>query len=140
MLVAVLACLSAATEGNQLIATVEHPATVTVTVAQGPDSIEAGQYVVVDVTAYTPPRDGAAIQGVVTIQKYTDSTEQEIGRFGIFPNTEFSAADPSKVRRYSFPLPRDVLRDGRVKVTIYVVPLRGEGKGARLELGGAEIK
>ena len=139
MLVAMLACLSAATEGNQLIATVEHPATVTVTVAQGPDSIEAGQYLVVDVTAYTPPRDGA-IQGVVTVQKHTDSTEQEIGRFGIFPNTEFSAADPSKVRRYSFPLPRDVLRDGPVKVTIHVVPLRGEGKGARLELGGAEIK
>jgi len=139
MLVAMLACLSAATEGNHLIATVEHPATVTVTVARGPDSIEAGQYVVVDVTAYTPPRDGA-IQGVVTVQKHPDSTEQEIGRFGIFPNTEFSAADPSKVRRYSFPLPKEVLRDGPVKVTIHVVPLRGEGKGARLELGGAEIK
>ena len=60
--------------------------------------------------------------------------------FGIFPNTEFSAADPSKVRRYSFPLPRDVLQDGPVKLTVHVVPLRGEGKGARLELGGVEIK
>ena len=139
MLVAMLARLGAATEGSQLIATVERPATVTVTVAQDRDSIEAGQHLVVDVTAYTPPRDGA-IQGVVTVQKHTDSTEQEIGRFGIFPNTEFSAADPSKVRRYSFPLPRDVLLNGPVKLTVYVVPLRGEGKGARLDLGGVEIK
>jgi hypothetical protein len=138
VLAAMLGCMGAAAEG-QLIATVERPATVTVTVAQGPDSIEAGQYVVVDVIAYTPPRDGA-IQGVVTVQKHTDSTEQEIGRFGIFPNTEFSAADPSKVRRYSFPLPRDVLQDGPVKLTVHVVPLRGEGEGARIEVGGAEIK
>ena len=138
VLAAMLGCMGAAAEG-QLIATVERPATVTVTVARGPDSIEAGQYVVVDVTGYTPPRDGA-IQGVVMVQKHADSTEQEIGRFGIFPNTEFSAADPSKVRRYSFPLPRDVLHDGPVKLTVHVVPLRGEGKGARLELGGAEIK
>ena len=99
VLVAMLGGLGAAAEGNQLIATVERPATVTVIVAQGPDLIEAGQYVVVDVTAYTPPRHGA-VQGVVTVQKNTDSTEQEIGQFGIFPNTEFSAADPSKVRRY----------------------------------------
>ena len=138
VLVAMLGCLGAPAEGNQLIATVERPATVTVTVVRGPDSIE-GQYVVVDVAAYTPPRDGA-IQGVVTVQKHTDSTEQEIGRFGIFPDTEFSAADPSKVRRYSFPLPSDVLQDGPLKLTVHVVPLRGEGKGARLELGGAEIK
>ena len=139
VVVAMLGGLGAAVEGNQLIATVERPATVTVTVAQGPDSIEAGQYVVVDVTAYTPPRHGA-VQGVVTVQKNTDSTEQEIGQFGIFPNTEFSAADPSKVRRYSFPLPRDVLQDGPVKLTVHVVPLRGEGDGARIEVGGAEIK
>jgi hypothetical protein len=139
MLVPMLACLGAAAEGNQLIATVERPATVTVTVASGPDSIRAGQYVVVDVTAYTPPRDGV-VQGVVTVQKNSNSKEQEIGRFGIFPNTEFSAADPSKVQRYSFPLPRDVLQDGPVKLTVHVVPLRGEGKGARIEVGGAEIK
>jgi hypothetical protein len=137
VLVAMLGGLGAAAEGNQLIATVERPATVTVTVAQGPDSIEAGKYVVVDVTAYTPPRHGA-VQGVVTVQKNTDGTEQEIGRFGIFPNTEFSAAD--RVQRYSFPLPRDVLQDGPVKLTVHVVPLRGEGEGARIEVGGAEIK
>ena len=139
MLVVMLACFSAAAEGNQLIATVERPATVTLAFAPGSDSIKAGQHVVVDVAAYTPPRHGA-VQGVVTIQKNTDSTEQEIGRFGIFPNTEFSAADPSKVRRYSFPLPRNVSQDGPVKLTVHVVPLRGEGEGARLELGGAEIK
>jgi len=95
--------------------------------------------VVLDVTAYTPSRNGV-VQGVVTVQKNADNKEQEIGRFGIFPNTEFSAADPSKVRRYSFPLPMDVLQDGPVKLTVYVVPLRGEGKGARLELSGVEIK
>jgi len=139
ILAVTLAYLSAAAEANELIATIEHPATVTVAVAPGPDSAKAGRHVVVDVTAYTPSRNGV-VQGVVTVQKNADSKEQEIGRFGIFPNTEFSAADPSKVRRYSFPLPRDALQDGPLKLTVYVVPLRGDGKGARLELSGVEIK
>ena len=35
---------------------------------------------------------------------------------------------------------RRQLQDGPVKLTVRVVPLRGEDKGARLEFGGAEIK
>ena len=93
ILAVTLAYLSAVAEANELIATIEHPATVTVAVAPGPDSARAGRHVVLDVTAYTPSRNGV-VQGVVTVQKNADSKEQEIGRFGIFPNTEFSAADP----------------------------------------------
>jgi hypothetical protein len=85
------------------------PGPAAVTVAPAPESTGAGQYVVVDVTAYMPPGNGV-VQGVVTVQKNTGGTEQKIGRFGIFPNTEFSAADPSKVRWYFFPLPRVALR------------------------------
>jgi hypothetical protein len=138
MLAIVLACLGAAAEGNQLIATVERPATVTAAAAPGPEASSAGQQVVVRVTGYKPARDGA-VQGVVKVQS-NDGTEQEIGRFGIFPNAEFRAADPSQARRFIYQLPRDLGRVGPIRLKVEVAPIRGDGKDAQLEIGGAEIK
>ncbi|MFL6834723.1 MAG: hypothetical protein ACJ8F0_19250 [Xanthobacteraceae bacterium] len=135
----VLVCLGAVAEDNQLIATVERPAIVTAAVAPSPGASLADRQVVVSVVAYKPSRDGA-VQGVVKVQKNEGGTEQEIGRFGIFPNAEFRAADPSQARRYSFPLPTEVARGSPIKLKVEVVPVRGEGKDAQLEIGSAEIK
>lgn len=137
-----LACIAlASAEDSQLIATVERPAVVTAAAVPGPDAGMADQpaRLVVSVTAFTPSRDGT-VQGVVKVQKSEGGAEQEIGRFGMFPNAEFRAADPSQAQRFSFPLPKELARGGPVKLTVQVVPLRGEGKDARLEIGGAEIK
>jgi hypothetical protein len=138
--VALLACISlVSAEGSQLIATVERPAVVTAAPAPGPESTPGDQRVVVSVMAFTPPSDGT-VQGVVKVQKSEGGPEQEIGRFGMFPNAEFRATDPSQAQRFSFSLPRDVARGAPVKVTVQIVPQRGEGKDARLEIGGAEIR
>jgi hypothetical protein len=94
--------------------------------------------VIISVTAFRPPRDGA-VQAVVKVQN-GDRTEQEIGRFGVFPNAEFKAADPSKARRFGVPLPKEVANSGEVKLHVYLVPFKGDGSGALLEIGGAEIR
>ena len=131
----------AATEGSQLIATVDRPALVTAAAAPGPELGPADQpaRVIISVMAFTPPRDGA-VQGVVRTQKNEAGTEQEIGRFGMFPNAEFRAADPSQAQRFSFPIPRELARGRVVKLEVRIVPLRGDGKDARLEIGSAEIR
>ena len=129
----------ACAEGSQLIATVERPALVTAAATSpAPESRPGEQRVVVSVLGYKPPRDGT-VQGVVKVQK-NQGQEQEIGRFGLFPNAEFRASDPSQVQQFSFPLPRDLTRGGPVQIKVEVVPTRGDGKDARLEIGGAEIK
>ena len=129
----------ACAEGSQLIATVERPALVTAAATSpGSESRPGEQRVVVSVLGYKPPRDGT-VQGVVTVQK-NQGQEQEIGRFGLFPNAEFRASDPSQAQQFSFPLPRDLTRGGPVQIKVEVVPTRGDGKDARLEIGGAEIK
>jgi hypothetical protein len=94
-------------------------------------------HVIISVTAFRPPRDGA-IQAVVKAQK--DGDEQEIGRFGIFPNAEFKAADPSKAQRFGLPLPKELARGGAIKLNVYLVPFKGDGSGALMEIGGAEIR
>jgi len=130
----------ASSEGDRPVATVDRPAIVTAARATALDGIEdQPARVVIGVAAFTPPRDGA-VQGLVKLLTSGDRTEQEIGRFGLFPNTEFRAADPSRAQRFSFALPKDVGRDRPVQIKVQLVPLRGDGKDARLEIGSAEIR
>jgi hypothetical protein len=138
-LVALIAAIAA--EGNQLLATVDKPAILTATPAkalESPAVDQAAPRVIVRVTGYQPPQKGA-IRGVVKVQK-PDGSEQEIGTFGVFPDTAFKA-DSSRARSYSFPLPKE-LATGAVKLKVEVVPDKAQGtaEGAQLELGSAEIQ
>ena len=136
---AMLALAAACAEDNRLIATVGKPAIVTATPA-GVSQQDAGSgpRVVVEVTGYQPAREGA-VRGVVKVQK-PDGSEQEIGTFGVFPNTAFKA-DTSRPRSYSFDLPKE-LASGKVQLKVELVPdkAQGSGAGAQLEVGKAELR
>jgi hypothetical protein len=130
-----------AAEDVQLLATVDRPAILTATPAKALESTgvdQPAQRVIVHVTGYRPPQEGG-IRGVVKVQK-PDGSEQEIGTFGVFPDTAFKA-DSSHARRYGFPLPKE-LATGPVKLKVEVVPdkPRATGEGAQLEIGRAEIQ
>jgi len=136
---AVIAALPA--EGDPLIATVGKPAIVTAAPAKPQEGLAADKApprVVVHVTGYQPAQKGS-VRGVVKVQK-ADGTEQEIGTFGVFPDTAFKA-ETSRARAFSFPLPKELAADP-VKLKIEVVPdkERGTGEGAQLEIGHAEIQ
>jgi hypothetical protein len=127
-------------QDNSSVATVSNPAVV-VAAAAAPDQGIASQSprAIISVTGFRPPRDGG-VEAVVKVQEEDGQTEQEIGRFGIFPNTEFTAADPSNARRFGLPLPKELAGSKALKLHVYLVPFRGSGEGAVLELGGAEIR
>jgi hypothetical protein len=88
--------------------------------------------------SYQPAQKGS-VRGVVKVQ-LADGTEQEIGTFGVFPDTAFKA-ETSRARAFSFPLPKE-LAAGPVKLKVEVVPdkERGTGEGAQLEIGHVEIQ
>jgi hypothetical protein len=80
------------------------------------------------------------VEAVVKAQK-DDQSEQEIGRFGIFPSTGFTAADSSGgARRFGLPLPKELAGSKALRLDVYLVRSRGGGEGAVLELGGAAIR
>jgi len=54
----------------------------------------------------------------------------------MFPNAEFKAADPSKAQRFGLPLPKELVS----QIEWYLVPFKGDGSGALLQIGGAEIR
>lgn len=138
LLLALLSLGAAAAEPESLLATVDKPAVVTATPAPGAAlSAGASPQVVINVTGFQPATDGP-VQAVVKAQR--GGKEREIGRFGIFPHTAFKAAEPSRGQSFGIPLPKDLASGGPVKFNVYLVPANGEGKGASMEIGGAEIR
>jgi hypothetical protein len=129
----------AAAEGEQLLATIDKPAFVTVGPAVGPESraADSSGRVVLKVTGFKPAQDGSAVQAVVKVQK-ANGTEQEVHRFTVFPQAEFKADGSSKPRMFGFSLPKELASGEPIKLKVELVPLRGQGKGASLELGSAD--
>ncbi len=136
-IVALAAALRA--EDDKLIATVGKPALLIATkAASAMNSASSAPRVVVEVTGYQPATEGA-VRGVVKVQK-ADGTDQEIGTFGVFPNTAFKA-ESSRARSFSFELPKE-LATGTVQLKVELVPdkAQGTGAGAQLEVGKAEVR
>jgi hypothetical protein len=131
-------------EGDQLLATVDKPATITTrrAAAVGDAASPASSRVIVSVTHYRPTDDGLPVEVVVN-GRPGDGAEREIGRFGITPDREFASADPSTTQRFGFALPRELataIAAGRpVTFSVHLVPVRGEGKGASLRIGTVEF-
>jgi len=136
---ALLTPVGVVAQGDQLLATVDKPVVVTVTPPPVTERVDQPARVVIIVTGFQPPR-GGTVEAVVKVQREGTETEQEIGRFGIFPNAQFKVADPAKGQRFGFSLPKELAGGRPVKLKVELVPSRGEGKGASLELGGAEIR
>jgi hypothetical protein len=126
-------------QNDRLSATVENPAVVTATAAPAEGLTSPSPRVIVSVTGFEPPREGG-VEVVVKAQSESSPKEQEIGRFAVFPETAFKAPDPSKAKRFGLPLPQVLAASKSVTLRVYLVPFRGSGEGALLELGGAEIR
>ena len=130
-----------AAEDSALVATVAGPAVVTATAAPVDDQGVASQSprVIISVAAFRPPHDGA-VQAVVKVQKDGGRTEQEIGRFGMSSECRIQGSRPIQSQRFGLPLPKELANGGAIKLNVYLVPFKGDGSGALLEIGGAEIR
>jgi hypothetical protein len=137
-LLALLSLNAASADPEPLMATVGKPAVITATPSQGV-AAEPGEtpQVVIRVTGFQPAQDGP-VEAVVKAQQ--DGKEQEIGRFGIFPYRAFTAADRPKGHSFGLPLPKELANRGPLKLTVYLVPATGQGKGASIQIGSAEIR
>ena len=129
-------------EGDRLLATRELPALVTASRSVGTEAAEVPRAprVIVGVTSYQPARDGAPVLIVVKARDKS-GTERVIGSFGITPKDKaFKVPDPSRARRFHLPLPPGFSIDEPLKLNIYVEADDGTGRGAQVEIGGAELR
>ena len=121
-----------------LRATVGQPLTMPVSRAPLTTASPGGaRHVVVTVTAFQPSPDGP-VQAVVSA--LCGASVVELGRFGLLPQKGFSAAEPAKAQRFSLPVGADGACMAPDHVTISLAPNQGEGRGASLEIGSAELR
>src|SRR5262249_42889050 len=132
-----------AAEGDQLRATADKPATVTVDrpAAKGAIGNETPQ-VILNVAAYKRPASSGPVQIIV---KAADAAgvEREVHGFGLLL---------SKPANVSFPLPKDLADSDQLKLRVYLCsssdddcPGKADAKaakleGVQLEIGGAELR
>jgi hypothetical protein len=113
-------------------ATVQHPLELPLPRAAG----ASGGRIVVTVTDYTPSSTGPV---TVVVQVRCGEDLVQIGRFGIMPQTAFSADDPDSAQQFGLPLRRDRCPEPRA-VVIRLEPGLGGGEDARIGIGGVELR
>ncbi|QND46744.1 hypothetical protein HB780_09560 (plasmid) [Rhizobium lusitanum] len=125
-----------ANEGD-MQATVGKPATIAISGATNPAPADVGTRIVVTVSGYEPSKTGP-VTTVVSVHCGGDT--QEIGRFGIFPDEAFSASAGTQPQRFSFLLPDDPACRQPRAITIHLEPQTGDGVGASVTIGSANIE
>jgi len=78
------------------------------------------------------------------VQGTGDERPREVGRFAVFPNQAFQARDASEAQRFLFDLGSAGFKFERTKASVRLeidlVPVSGQGKDAKLTIGGAAIE
>lgn len=132
-----------AEENDPLFATVDKPAVITATRRASAAGAPVGRpEVIVGISRYHPSSDGSPVE-IVVDGRVEGGADREIGRFGVTPDREFVADDPSDAQRFRFALPPDLaalVGAGKaVTFIVRLVPIRGNGKGASLRVGDVEL-
>jgi hypothetical protein len=130
-------------EKDPLLATVDKPAIIT---ARRPISASAAPnarlQTIVSVTRYHPSADGKPVE-IVVDGRVEGGQNREVGRFGITPDRDYAANDPSAAQRFLLPIPQELAADVRagkpITFTVRLVPVRGNGEGASLRIGNVEV-
>jgi hypothetical protein len=130
-----------ATPGSAAVVALPAPTAGEAPAGRPPASSGKGATMVIDVLSFQPPPQGS-VQAVVTVKSPSTGAVQEIGRFGLFPNSAFKAATRDAAQ--SFRLTLDPAATDKVQqqgqVSVGLVPFGGSGDGAQLEIGKIDLQ
>lgn len=119
-------------------ATLDHPAQVRA--AAGAAALAGAQRrVIVTIVAFTPPPDGKPVEIVVSAVP-ASGPARELGRVAVTPYAAFGASETARHRTFAFHLPTDLANTPALDLRVALVPVRGGGAGAGLEVGSATLR
>jgi len=96
---------------------------------------EGRRRLVIDVDAYEPPTAGPAVL-VAHLLTANGTKRQEIGRFGVFPNTPFKVSDGARPQRFQFSLAEHAkaLEADEIRIEVGFDPGGGQLRGGLAEI------
>jgi hypothetical protein len=143
-LIGIASALGAMMSANAIdvsaVATPQHSAVVSVQSEATGGEAQYGS-LIVNVVGFEPPPKGG-VQAVVTVKAAATGETHEIGRFGLFPNSQFKAKDGDEAQQFQLTLnpAAALLLKQQGKVSVELLPYGGNGDGARLEIGKIDIR
>lgn len=132
MFASMLALLLAATPGAAQVATPGRPAVLSPLVERAA-RCSANPQLVVAITGFTPPRQGAA--SLVVSLRTADGRLRRLGEVSIFPLRAFSAP-LAQAQRFGFAIPRRAVGQ---RASVIVALSDGQAGGASAVVGEARI-
>ncbi len=119
-----------------LRATSVAPVTVPIVRHVTAEAAKTGAHRVIVTVAGFAPSPSGPVEIVVVMP--CDGGEREIGRFGVLPASGFTGTDRSRWQHFGLPLPAGC--DSAEHLRVRVVARQGDGKGAHVDIDGAEIR
>lgn len=141
-LLALGAALGGCQAENRMQATLDKPAMVTAGPATaallGSADFGGARHVLITIAAFTPPPDKKPVEVVVSAAR-AGGGSREIGRFAITPYAPFVRGS-GRQQNFALALPADLAGEKTLTLSVALVPVRGGGQGARLEVGSAALQ
>jgi hypothetical protein len=133
-LIATLGLAAAAcAHAERFVATVARPTAIPLARSPGAASLVSGQVRQLDINVlgFQPAVDGPV---QVVVEARNDGATVEIGRFGLYPERGFSAAEPAKTQRFALTVPAGLRLSESTRLVVRILPTRGSGQGASVEV------
>ena len=135
--IAAAANLAVAQTGGY-VATAAKPVTIPLSVTMpSRTALAGGRFVDIAVRGFHPSGSGPV---QIVVEAKTRTSRVEIGRFGIFPERPFVASEATRVQRFSLPVPRGLRLTRASRLVVRIVPGRGTGEGAQVEVESARLR
>ena len=133
-----MVCVSASAHAQRFLATISHPAAIPVARAPNASVATAGfKYVDITVWGFQPSSAGPV---QIVVETVANASRVEIGRFGIYPELRFSATDATKAQRFGLAIPAGLRLDESTRLIVRILPSRGNGEGATVEVGAGQLR
>ncbi len=137
-LAGILAVSASCAQPRRFTATRAAPATVPLLLPAGTAAVaDATRYIDLTVDNFRPSPSGPV---QIVVDAVTGHSRTEIGRFAIYPERTFVTNDRAEPQHFGLTVPPGLRLDRSTRLIVRIVPSRGDGTGATVEVESARFR
>lgn len=137
-LAGILAASASCTQPRRFTATRAAPATIPLLLPPGTAAVASTtRYVDITVDNFRPSPAGPV---QIVVDAVTGPERTEIGRFAIYPERTFITNDRAEPQHFGLAVPAGLRLDESTRLIVRIVPSRGDGTGAAVEVESAKFR
>jgi hypothetical protein len=137
-LAGILAVSASCAQPRRFTAKRAAPATIPLLLPPGTAAVaDATRYIDIIVDNFRPSPTGPV---QIVVDAVTSHGQTEIGRFAIYPERAFVTNERAEPQRFGLAVPPGLRLDRSTRLIVRIVPSRGDGTGAAIEVEPARFR